>query len=69
MLTALTGARILTPDEEIGRGTVVIEDGRILEVGARVDPPPEAAVTELPQMVLPWVGGKAIHVRPRGGQG
>jgi len=29
MLTAITDARILTPDEEIERGTVLLRDGRI----------------------------------------
>ena len=37
MLTALTGARILTPDEEIGSGTVLIEDGRIAEMGTHAE--------------------------------
>lgn len=66
MLTALTGARILTPDEEIGRGAVVIEDGRILAVGAQVDPPPGSAVTELPNLTLA-PGFIDIHVHGGGG--
>ncbi len=66
MLTALTGARLLTPDEEIGHGAVVIEDGRILEVGARIDPPPGAAVTELPNLTLA-PGFIDIHVHGGGG--
>jgi len=66
MLTALTGARILTPDDEIGRGTVVIEDGRILEVGEGVRPPPQAMVTELPDTTL-VPGFIDIHVHGGGG--
>jgi N-acetylglucosamine-6-phosphate deacetylase len=66
MLTALTGARILTPDEEIGRGTVVIEDGRILEVREGVRLPPQATVTELPDTTL-VPGFIDIHVHGGGG--
>ena len=66
MLTALTGARILTPDDEIGRGAVVIEDGRILEVGEGVRPPPQAMVTELPDTTL-VPGFIDIHVHGGGG--
>lgn len=66
MLTALTGARILTPEEEIERGTVVIGDGRILAVGEDVQPPPEAAVTELPNATLA-PGFIDMHVHGGGG--
>ena len=66
MLTALTGARVLTPDEEIERGTVVIEDGRIVEVGSGVRPPPRAAVTHLPNTTLA-PGFIDIHVHGGGG--
>ncbi len=66
MLTALTGARLLTPEEEIERGTVVIEDGRILEAGAEVRAPPGAAVTELPNTILA-PGFIDIHVHGGGG--
>src|SRR3990172_10589349 len=66
MLTALTGARILTPDEEIGPGTVLIEDGRILEVGRDVRPPPQATVTDLPNLTLA-PGFIDIHVHGGGG--
>ncbi len=66
MLTALTGARILTPDDEVGRGTVVIEDGRILEVGEGVRPPAQAMVTELPHTTL-VPGFVDIHVHGGGG--
>lgn len=66
MLTALTGARILTPDDEIGRGTVVIEDGQILDVGEAVRPPPQATVTELPDSTL-VPGFIDIHVHGGGG--
>ena len=66
MLTALTGARILMPEEEIECGTVVIEDGRILEAGAEVRAPPGAAVTELPNTILA-PGFIDIHVHGGGG--
>lgn len=66
MLTALTGARILTPDEEIGRGTVIIDDGRIVEVGRDVRVPPRAAVTQLASATL-VPGFIDIHVH--GGRG
>jgi N-acetylglucosamine-6-phosphate deacetylase len=66
MITALTGVRILTPDEEIGWGAVVIEDGRILEVGEDVRPPPQAMVTELPDTTLA-PGFIDIHVHGGGG--
>ncbi|MEE8347597.1 MAG: N-acetylglucosamine-6-phosphate deacetylase [Dehalococcoidia bacterium] len=66
MLTALTGARVLTPDEEIERGTVLIEDGRILEVGQDVRPPPQATITELPNVTLA-PGFIDIHVHGGGG--
>ena len=66
MLTALTGAHILTPDDEIGRGAVVIEDGRIVEVGSEVRPPPGAVVTHIPNTTLA-PGFIDIHVH--GGRG
>lgn len=66
MHTALTGARVLTPDEEIERGTVVIDDGRILEVGADLRLPPGAEVTELPGTTL-VPGFIDIHVHGGGG--
>lgn len=66
MHTALTSARVLTPDEEIERGTVVIEDGRILEVGADLRPPPGAEVTQLPGTTL-VPGFIDIHVHGGGG--
>ena len=67
MLTALTGARILTPDEEIERGAVVIEDGRIVEVGSGVRPPPRATVTALPAGTTLAPGFVDIHVHGGGG--
>src|SRR3990170_3862130 len=52
MLTAITDARILTPDEEIERGTVLLRDGRIVEVGQAVTPPAGAQVLSLPNLTL-----------------
>lgn len=66
MLTALTRARIITPDEDIRDGTVLIEDGRILQVGAGVRVPEGASVIELPGLTLA-PGFIDIHVHGGGG--
>jgi N-acetylglucosamine-6-phosphate deacetylase len=66
MLTALTDARILTPDEEIGHGVVVIEDGRISEVGAAVTPPAGAETVDLEGATL-LPGFIDLHVHGGGG--
>ncbi len=66
MLTALTHARILTPYEEIDDGTVLMEDGRIVEVGPKVRPPSAAAVTELSGLTL-VPGFIDLHVHGGGG--
>lgn len=66
MTTALVGARILTPDEEIERGTVLIEDGVIIGVGPDVRPPPGAQVSELPNLTLA-PGFIDLHVHGGGG--
>jgi len=66
MTTALVGARILTPDEEIERGTVLIEGGLIAAVGPEVRPPPGAQVSELPNLTLA-PGFIDLHVHGGGG--
>lgn len=66
MITALAGARILTPDEEIERGSVLIEDGVIIAVGPDVSPPPGAEVSELPNLTLA-PGFIDLHVHGGGG--
>ncbi|MEX0799634.1 MAG: N-acetylglucosamine-6-phosphate deacetylase [Dehalococcoidia bacterium] len=66
MLTALTNARILTPDQDIGRGVVVVEDGRIREVGAQVRPPPDADIIDLEGATL-VPGFIDLHVHGGGG--
>jgi imidazolonepropionase-like amidohydrolase len=45
---ALTNARIVTaPGKTIEKGTILIRDGLILQVGADIKPPPEARVWDL----------------------
>ncbi|MBI1885140.1 MAG: N-acetylglucosamine-6-phosphate deacetylase [Chloroflexi bacterium] len=66
MLYALTGARILTPDEEIPAGNVIIEDGRIVAVGADVPPPPGARVQAVANLTLA-PGFIDTHVHGGGG--
>src|SRR5207302_5974867 len=47
-LHALTNARIVTaPGKVIDKGTVVVKDGLIIDVGASVKVPPEARVWDL----------------------
>lgn len=66
MTTALIGARILTPDEEIERGTVLIEDGVIAAVGPDIKPPAGAQVNDLPNLTLA-PGFIDLHVHGGGG--
>lgn len=66
MTSALIGARILTPDEEIERGTVLVEDGVIVAVGPDVRPPPGAQISELPSLTLA-PGFIDLHVHGGGG--
>jgi len=68
MLTALTDARVLTPDEVIERGTVLIDGGRIVEMGPSVSLPPGAQVTRLPNLTLA-PGFIDLHVHGGGGFG
>ena len=61
----LRGATVLTMDEELGevQGDILIEDDRILEVGAELDVP-EAAVRDLQgSIVLP---GSSTRMRTSG---
>ncbi len=66
MPTALTDARILTPEGVIERGSVVIDEGRIVEVGPPVSPPAQAQVTRLPGLTL-VPGFIDLHVHGGGG--
>jgi N-acetylglucosamine-6-phosphate deacetylase len=66
VLTALTGARLITPDQDVARGTVVIENGRIVEAGADVRPPPRATIVELNGHTLA-PGLIDLHVHGGGG--
>jgi len=67
MPTAITEARIITPDETIERGTIVIgDDGRINEVGADVAPPPGMSVTAVTGLTI-VPGFIDVHVHGGGG--
>ncbi|HEU4758885.1 MAG TPA: N-acetylglucosamine-6-phosphate deacetylase [Dehalococcoidia bacterium] len=66
MLTAIVDARILTPDEEIERGNVLVRDGRIVDVGRDLALPPEAQVLRLTGLTL-VPGFIDIHVHGGGG--
>ena len=66
MPTALTGARILTPDDEIGDGGVILDDGRIAEVAPGLSAPAGAEVVDLRGLTLA-PGFVDIHVHGGGG--
>ena len=62
---ALTHARIITPEEEIEEGTVVIEGGRIVQAGAN-PPPPSAEAFDLRGLIVA-PGFIDLHVHGGGG--
>src|SRR3989337_2548927 len=66
MPTVLTGARILTPDDEIEGGSVIVEDGRIAEVAPGLSVPAGAGVVDLRGLTL-VPGFIDIHVHGGGG--
>src|SRR3990170_4194712 len=66
MPTVLTGARILTPDDEIEGGSVIVEDRRIAEVAAGLSPPAGAEGVDLRGLTL-VPGFIDIHVHGGGG--
>jgi N-acetylglucosamine-6-phosphate deacetylase len=66
MVIALINARVLTPDEEIPRATVILEQGRIAAVGERLPPPAGAQIMDLDGLTLA-PGFIDIHVHGGGG--
>src|SRR3989304_466931 len=66
MPTVLTGARILTPDDEIEGGSVIVEDRRIAAAAAGLSPPAGAEVVDLRGLTL-VPGFIDIHVHGGGG--
>ena len=66
VVTVLTGARIITPDETVDGGAVVIDGGRIAEIGPRRARPLGAGVVDLPGLIL-VPGFIDLHVHGGGG--
>ncbi len=66
MVIALVNARVLTPDEEIPRATVVLEQGRIVAVDEGLPPPAGAQIMDLAGLTLA-PGFIDIHVHGGGG--
>jgi len=66
MTKVLAGARVLTPEDEIDGGSVIVEGGRIVEVGAGLSPPSGAEVVDLRGLTLA-PGFIDIHVHGGGG--
>jgi len=62
----LQAARILTPDEDIQPGNVLIEDGVIVAVAAHVPAPPDAEVIDISDLTLA-PGFVDVHVHGGGG--
>ena len=66
MVIALVNARVLTPDEEIPRATVILEEGCIAAVGEGLPPPAGAQVIDLAGLTLA-PGFIDLHVHGGGG--
>jgi N-acetylglucosamine-6-phosphate deacetylase len=66
MVIALVNARVLSPDEDIPRATVILEQGRIVAVGEGLPPPAGAQIMDLAGLTLA-PGFIDIHVHGGGG--
>jgi len=66
MVIVLVNARVLTPDEEIPRATVILEGGCIAAVGEGLPPPAGAQVIDLAGLTLA-PGFIDLHVHGGGG--
>jgi dihydroorotase-like cyclic amidohydrolase len=55
MVVALANARVLTPDEEFPRVTVILEEGRIAAVGEGLPPPAGAQIPASTPTSWPWM--------------
>ncbi|KPJ48540.1 MAG: hypothetical protein AMJ38_05110 [Dehalococcoidia bacterium DG_22] len=62
MVIALVNARVLTPDDEIPRATVILEEGRI----ARGFDADLVALDEGLEVAMTFVGGELAFCRPKG---
>jgi N-acetylglucosamine-6-phosphate deacetylase len=66
MVIALVNARVLTPDEEFPRATVILQEGRIAAMGEGLPAPTAAQVMDLDGLTLA-PGFIDIHVHGGGG--
>ncbi len=72
MVIALVNARLLTPDEEISRATVILEEGRIVALGEGLPLSAGAQIIKLVALdeglesAMTFVGGELAFRRPKG---
>jgi dihydroorotase-like cyclic amidohydrolase len=72
MVIALVNARLLTPDEEIPRATVILEEGRIVALGEGLPLPAGSQIMKLValdeglELAMTFVGGESAFRWPKG---